>query len=322
MATLVTGGKGFIGAGVIKKLVERGEEVVCLELKDSPGRLGELASKVKMVVGDITHYDDIANAIATHNVDRIAHMVFFSAQERGVSERPEQADQLYKQQMIMNTGTFHLFEAARLAGVKRVVFPSSVQYHGLEKPWTLAGPMNEDSPALPSTTYGIGKHLCEHLAHEYNRLLRTDIVTLRIPGVYGPGVKIGARGVNLIATQGGLGMPVTFPYSAEQHIVLAHVDDIAEIFARTLFAPTLASEVYHIGGRYVSFGELGDIGKTLMPDMQVSFNQDARAMPVPAIDCSRMEREIGVHHRTLEEGYFDLINLARAENGMQPIAKT
>ncbi|MEB0028800.1 NAD(P)-dependent oxidoreductase [Pseudomonas sp. MH9.2] len=320
MAILVTGGKGFIGASVIKNLVERGEEVVCLELKDSPGRLGDLASKIGMVVGDITDYDSIAATLSEYKIDRIAHMVFFSAQERGVSERPEQADQLYKQQMIMNTGTFHLFEAARLAGVKRVVFPSSVQYHGLEKPWTIPGPITEESPALPSTTYGIGKHLCEHLAHEYNRLLKTDIVSFRIPGVYGPGVKVGARGVNLIGTQGGMGLPVNFPYSSEQHIVLAHVDDIAEVFAKALLAPTLPHEVYQIGGRYVSFGELADIGRSLMPGMQISFNERAPAMPVPAIDSSRMERELDIQHRTLEDGYRELIALTRQENGLSALS--
>ena len=82
MTVLVTGGKGFIGARVIKNLVERGEKVVCFELKDSAGRLGDLASRVTMAVGDICNYDDIARVIADHQVDRIAHMVFFAAQER------------------------------------------------------------------------------------------------------------------------------------------------------------------------------------------------------------------------------------------------
>ena len=213
MAILVTGGKGFIGARVIKNLVERGEEVVCMEPKLSPGRLGDLASKIKMVEGDIVDYANIADTISKYKVDRVTHMVFFSAEERGVSERPEKAGDLYRQMMIMNTGTFHIFEAASLAGIKRVVFPSSIQYHGI--PWDGPEPVNEDSPARPTVGYGIGKHLCEHLAREYNRLLQTEIVTVRIPGVYGPGVKIGARGVNLIGTQGGAGQCGAFPISLQ-----------------------------------------------------------------------------------------------------------
>jgi UDP-glucose 4-epimerase len=319
MAILVTGGKGFIGARVIKNLVERGEQVVCLELKSSPGRLGDLASKITMVEGDIMNYKDIADAMAKYKVDKVAHMVFFSAEERGVSERPEKADELYKQMMIMNTGTFHIFEAARLAGVKKFVYPSSIQYHGL--PWTGPEPVNEDSEARPNSGYGIGKHLCEHLAHEYNRLLKTDIVTVRIPGVYGPGVKIGARGVNLIGTQGGLGNAVPFPYSSKQNIVLAHVDDIAEIVARVLFSPRLPHEVYHIGGHYISYGEMAEIGRQLMPGMQVTFNEGAETGHMYTIDYSRMTKEIGVQHRSIKDGYFELINLTRKDNGLPPIEK-
>ena len=319
MTVLVTGGKGFIGARVIKNLVERGEQVICLEPKATPGRLGEVAGKITMVEGDILDYNAIADTIAKYKVDRVAHMVFFSAEDRGVSERPEKAGDLYKQYTIMNTGTFNIFEAARVAGVKRFVYPSSVQYHGV--PWRGPDPVNEDSDAMPNSGYGIGKHLCEHLAHEYNRLLKTDIVTVRIPGVYGPGVKIGARGVNLIGTQGGLGNPVPFPYSSKQCVVLAHVDDIAEVVARALFAPKLPHEVYHIGGHYCSYADMAEIGRQLMTGMQVTFNDAFPVMPMFHIDYSRMTSEIGVQHRSLKDGYFDLINLTRKENNLAPIEK-
>lgn len=319
MAVLITGGKGFIGARVVKNLVERGEKVVCFEPKTSAGRLGSLAQQVTMIDGDIVRYSDVANAIEQHGVDRIAHMVFFSAEERGVAERPESAGDLYRQQMIMNTGTFHLFEAARLAGIKRIVFPSSVQYHGF--PWQGPEPVNEESAAMPTTPYGIGKHLCENLAHEYNRLLKTDIVTVRIPGVYGPGVRIGARGVNLIGTEGALGRKVPFPYASKQTVVLAHVDDIAEIVARALFAPKLPHEVYHIGGHHVSYGELAALGKNLLPEMEVSCNDAAPSVGAYRIDCSRMNNEIGVQHRSLEDGYLALINETRGEAGLPLVTR-
>lgn len=314
MAVLVTGGKGFIGARVIKNLVERGEKVVCFEPKSSAGRLGELASKITMVEGDIVSYDDIADTLARYQVDRIAHLVFFSSEERGVAERPEKAGDLYKQQMVMNTGTFHLFEAARIAGVKSVVFPSSVQYHGF--PWTGPEPVNEASAAMPTSTYGIGKHLGEHLAHEYNRLLNTNIITIRVPGVYGPGVRIGARGLNLIGTEGALGHPVPFPYSPQQTVVLAHVDDIAEMMVRALLAPKLPHAVYHVGGHYISFGELAALGKKLIPDMQVACNDDAPFTKAYQIDHSRITEDLGVQHRSLEDGYLELMNLTRAEAGL------
>lgn len=306
MAILVTGGKGFIGARVIRTLVESGEEVVCFDLKDSPGRLGELAGKVKMVAGDISTYADIYRAMADHGIDRIAHLVFFMAEERGVAARPEDSDGLYRQQMIMNTGTFHVFEAARQLGIRRMVFASSIQYHVGDEPWLEAEPVDENSPPRPTSSYGIGKFLCEHLAGEYNRHQKMEIVTIRIPGVYGPGVRIGARGVNLIGTEAALGRPTQLPYRPDQHIVLAHVDDIAHAVASILFAPTVKSQVYHIGGHYVSYGEIADLGRRITPGADICCTEDAPLRGQVRINSALAEKEIGLRHRSLEDGYGEL----------------
>lgn len=322
MSILVTGGKGFIGSRIIGKLVERKEKVVCLDLKTTPGRLGDIANRVEMITGDITSLDSISAIINKHDVKKIAHIVFFSAEERGVAERPEQAGNLYKQMLIMNLSTFNIYEAARQAGIKRVLYPSSLGYHGPQpfhegKPV----PVNEESPSLSTEVYGIGKHLVETLAREYNRLVGMEIISVRIPGVYGPGVRIGARGVNLIPAQGGIGKPVMFPYAAEQKHCLAHVDDVAEIFVRLLLAETVKHEVYQTGGHTLSNGEMADIGKQLIPDMQISFQ--AKTFPVVyLVDNSRMRQEVGVEHRSVRDGYLEVINLARKEAGMPPIEIT
>lgn len=313
MAVLVTGGKGFIGARVVRKLVERGHDVVCLEPKATLGRLGDLGDRVRVVEGDIVNYDDIADTVAHHGVDRIAHMVFFSAEERGVAGRPERGDELYRQQMVMNTGTFHLFEVARLAGIRDVVFPSSVQYHGHDEPWQDTLPVNEDSPARPTTTYGIGKHLCEKLAAEYNRLHGMNIVTVRVPGAYGPGVWQGARGVNLIGTSAAIGEPVHFPYRDTQHVVLAHVDDIAEIMVRALLAPRLPRNTYHVGGHYVSYAELAKLGRELLGGIDASFDASAPEVCAYPIDSSSVSADLGITHRSLQEGYGELIRATRAD---------
>jgi UDP-glucose 4-epimerase len=319
MTTLVTGGKGFIGARLVRRLVEQGEPVVCFDLKGTPGRLSDISDRVTFVEGDAASYEDIESAIRTHGVTQIAHAVFFSAEERGVAVRPEDAEQLYRQQMVMTTGTFHVFEAARRAGIRRVMYPSSVQYHGLDEPWTEAEPVNEDSPARPTTPYGIGKQLCERLAQEYNRLHGMEIVSIRVSGAYGPGVRIGARGINLIGTAGALGQRVDFPYAGAQKVVLAHVDDIAEIFARALLGPRPPHDVYHVGGHYVSYAEMAAIGRKLLPELEVTFRDEAPLHCSYSIDCSRMERELGVTHRSLELGYLKLINETRVQNGVEPI---
>lgn len=311
MAILVTGGKGFIGARVVRELVLRGEQVVCFDLKSTPGRLGDLADKVKMIAGDITDYASVYDAMKNNDIDRVAHMVFYSAEERGVSTRSENASGIYHQQMIMNTGTFHVFEAARKLAITRIAYPSSVQYHGGDDPWEGAEPVNEQSPPLPTSSYGIGKYLCEHLAGEYNRLHDTEIITLRVPGAYGPGAQIGARGINLIATEGALGKPVFLPYRHDQHVVLAHVDDIAFAFTEALFIEQMKSPVYHIGGHYTAYSELADIGRQLTPKLDVQCNETVSLRCQYRIDSSLIEKELGLSHRSLLDGFGALAEETR-----------
>lgn len=314
MPILVTGGKGFIGSRLIRNLVQRDLPVVCLDLKGTAGRLAGMMDKVTMVEGDIVSYDDVARVLRDHGIDRIAHMVFFSAEERGVRDRPERATELYRQQMIMNTGTFHLFEAARIAGIQTIVFPSSIQYHGYDRPWDGPLPVSEESPPRPTTAYGIGKHLCEHLADAYNRNHGMRITSFRIPAVYGPGVKTGARGVNLIGTEGALGKVVRFAYQRDQRMVLAHVDDLADVLAKSL-VETPSSRLYQIGGHYVSFGELAALGRELVPEMEVEFNDRGALVSAFPIDSTRAEREMGLKRRSLRTGFSALIRETRGEHG-------
>lgn len=316
MAILVTGGKGFIGARLVRELVRQGEAVICMDLRASPGRLTDIADKVTFVDGDISDRASIDSVLAHHPVEKIAHMVFYLAEERGVSSRPEDPEGLYRQEMIMNTGTFHVFEAARQAGIRRVIYPSSVQYHAGDEPWDGPEPVTEDSPARPTSLYGIGKLLCERLAGEYNRLHGTEYITLRIPGAYGPGAMIGARGINLIATRGALGQRVALPYSPAQAVVLAHVDDIAFAFAQALALPAMQSPVYHIGGHYASFAEIADIGRQISPGLEVAFNEAAPLRGSYRIDSTLIERELGLRHRSLLEGYAALAEETRAAHGM------
>lgn len=209
--------------------------------------------------------------------------------------------------------------AARRAGIRKALYPNSVQYHGLDEPWLDPEPVNEESPARTTSPYGIGKNLCERLAREYNRLHGMEIVSVRVPGAYGPGVKIGARGVNLIGTAGALGQRVHFPYRPDLAVVLAHVDDIAEVAWRALASGRPPHDVYHIGDHYATYAELAAIDREHIPGMEVSFDETAPRICAYRIDSSRMTRALDVTHRSLEQGNEDLMNLTRAEHGLEPL---
>lgn len=317
MSILVTGGKGFIGARIIKKLVEFQDSVVCMDLKTTTGRLGSIADQVVMIEGSVDKFDDLINIIDRYRIEKIAHMVYFSAEARPDRDRAEYAEELYRQMLIMNLGTFNIFEAARVSGIKKLIFPSSIAYHGK----SYSTPVNEDSPSEATNLYGIGKHLVEVLAHEYNRIFNMEISVVRIPIVYGPGAIYGAMGCNLIATQGGIGRPVKLPYDQEQKVCLGHVDDGAEVIIRILRAKTVKHDVYHIGGHTTSFRELASMVAELVPGMEVTFTDGSFIHDWPyLIDNSRMKQDIGVQHRSLEQGFLELINLARQEAGLPAVS--
>ena len=314
MAILIAGGKGFIGSQVIVQLAARGEDIVCLEPRATPGRLGDMAGKIAMETGSVANLDDVMAVFEKHSITKVAGLVFVAF--RGQPER------LHDEMSIMVQGAANLFEAAWRHGVKRVVFPSSIAYYG---PQELHGdgntPLVEDDPCLARSIYGVGKRLCEVLAQDYNQHADMDIVAMRIPVVYGPGGRIGSRGVNLIATEGAAYGAVTLPHPPEARVLIGHVQDVADAVVKLLLAEALSHGVYNVGGHTLSYRDLAEIGQTLMPELKVAFDDQTNPIELPyLVDHTRIATELGVTHRDPRVGYRDLATISRRAAGLPPIS--
>lgn len=217
----------------------------------------------------------------------------------------------------MALGTANVFEAARLAAVRRVIFPSSIAYHGPQ--WRHGErPLREEDPCLSDTVYGASKYLGEVLAQEYNRRFGLEIVSIRIPVVYGPGGRLGAHGVNLIATEAALGRPITLPHPPQDKVCIAHVEDVAEIVVRLLTAERVQHQVYQVGGHVLSYQELADIARERLGEVQISFATEPIDLAY-LIDGSRLEKELGVLHRDPRSAYWEFIDLTRKEAGLPTV---
>jgi len=177
MSILITGGTGFIGVGLAHKLVERGKDVVLFDIVPQTKRVADIKDKVKVVQGDLKVWPEVMNVVNENNVEDIFHLgAMLSVPSEGNPWGSFQTNV---------AGTMYVLEAARLFGVKRVVFPSSVASYGLGTGEVIT----DETLQRPITMYGAGKLYGELLGRFYRRKFGLDFRCLRYCGVIGPGVK-------------------------------------------------------------------------------------------------------------------------------------
>jgi len=172
---LVTGASGFIGQHLVSRLLREGCEVRTL-VRPGANR-PEGGRHVDVVEGDIQ--DSQAMKRAAVGVDTVFHL---AGNTHALSE-VEQGEAIYHNVNV--GGTRNVLEGAVAGGARRLVFFSSVKAMGEEAPECL----DESREPRPSTAYGRSKLAAERLALGYGQRAGLHVVCLRLPLVYGPGVK-------------------------------------------------------------------------------------------------------------------------------------
>jgi nucleoside-diphosphate-sugar epimerase len=172
---LVTGGGGFIGSHLVEALVQRGDAVRVLD-NFSTGRrenLAHLGEKIEIQEGDLRNREQVEAAV--QGVEVIFHEAAFISVPQSLQE-PQTC-------FAVNVdGTARLLEAARRAGVRKVVLASSTAVYGD----TDSFPLREDTPPKPLSPYALSKQVNELYGSLYSRLFDLPVVALRYFNVYGP----------------------------------------------------------------------------------------------------------------------------------------
>jgi UDP-glucose 4-epimerase len=170
----VTGGAGFIGSYLVKKIVEQGHDVTVVDSLYR-GRLENIASVSKEIEfhkTDIRDFEELRSVLK--NVDGIFHEAALTDVQESFTKR----DEYHKVNVI---GTENVFKIAKEFGLK-VVYASSSSVYGNPKKI----PVREDSDRLPINPYGMTKLEDELLAERYSRE-GASIIGLRYFNVYGKG---------------------------------------------------------------------------------------------------------------------------------------
>jgi UDP-glucose 4-epimerase len=217
MKVLVTGGGGFIGSNLVALLLGEGHEVAVLD-DFSSGYRENLAglTRVRVVEGDVRDPAAVERAVAGAEV--VFHLAASVGNARAI------ADPILDSEVNV-IGTLRVLEAARGAGVRKVVFSSSAGIFGELR--TL--PIREDHPVEPDSPYGASKLAAEKHCLLYARLYDLECVCLRYFNVYGPNQRYDAYGnvVPIFATKMLRGEPLTVFGDGEQTRDFVNVRDVA-----------------------------------------------------------------------------------------------
>lgn len=176
MDILVTGGAGFIGSHLVRWLVRQGHRVRVLDNLSTGKRerLDEMLPDITFRVGDICSFDDVS--VAMRGVEMVFHLAALVSVVQSV-------EQPLLTQETNATGTLHVLEAARQAGVRRVVQMSSSAIYGPAERL----PTSEDVVPIPLSPYALTKLAAEQAGQLYTRLYGLETVALRGFNIYGPG---------------------------------------------------------------------------------------------------------------------------------------
>jgi UDP-N-acetylglucosamine/UDP-N-acetyl-alpha-D-glucosaminouronate 4-epimerase len=176
MRTLVTGGAGFIGHHLVRRLVERGDQVAVID-DCSTGfawRLAPYRDQIAIVEGSILDEEALDRAVSS------AEVIFHEAAIPSVARSVIDPKATHAANV---TGTIEVMLAAARHGVRRVVMAGSSSVYGP----AASLPCRETQLPAPSSPYGASKLAAEHYLHTLGQLHGVETVVLRYFNVFGPG---------------------------------------------------------------------------------------------------------------------------------------
>ncbi|NKJ51175.1 epimerase [Burkholderia sp. SG-MS1] len=174
---LVTGASGWLGTEIVKALLARGDAVIGTDIVISPAATA-LAARypaLTLAAADLCEWPQVLRLMHDHRPDAVIH----AAAIVGVIQC---ADIPIKANRVNVEGSVNLFEAMRLAGVKRIVHVSTEETYG---DFT-APSIDEDHPQKPVSVYGATKLAVEHYGRMYSRDHGLECINVRTCWVYGP----------------------------------------------------------------------------------------------------------------------------------------
>ena len=249
---LVTGGAGFIGSHLVERLLVDGFTVRVLDNFSTGGDANlafaaAFSDRLDVIRGDIRDLATVERA--ARGVETIFHQAAMRSVPRSVADPLGANDNNV-------TGTLHVFEAARRAGVPRVVYASSSSVYG-DSPDL---PKSEDQPPSPISPYAVSKAANEQYARVWTRLYGVQTTGLRYFNVFGPRQDPKSEYAAVIPRfilWGLSGQPLEVHGDGRQSRDFTYIDNVVDANVLAARAPGASGEVFNVGcGGRVSLLEI------------------------------------------------------------------
>jgi UDP-glucose 4-epimerase len=285
---LVTGGAGFIGSHLVESLVRQGRRVRVLDDFSTGLRanVDQLRPSAEIMAGDVA--DAAAVEQAMKEVEVVFHLAALASVQRSV-EAPLDTHR------VCATGTLQVLDAARRAGVRRVVYAASSSAYGIP-----AGDVQtEKDPLEPLSPYAAAKLAGELYAQAFTAAYGLETVRLRFFNIFGPRQRADSPYSGVIALFAAAlseGRTPTVYGDGQQSRDFTYVSDVVQALTRAADTPGVSGRVYNVGtGRATSVLDLiaalnRQLGTRISPRHAPARAGDVRHSRA---DISHAQRDLG-----------------------------
>lgn len=302
---LVTGALGCIGAWVVRNLVKSGNDVTIYDLGTHDHRLRMLLTDDELAAvriadgGDVTDLEMLKRAFTDHGITHVIHLA--ALQVPFCRAQPSLGAQ------VNVTGTVNVFEAARHAGLRHVVYASSIAVYGPRDQYP-PGLLRHDALQDPRNHYGVYKQANEATARIYYSEAAINSIALRPYTIYGPGRDQGmtaAPSLAMRAAANGEGYHIPFGGMSGYQ----HADDVAKLFIRAAELPYDGAGVFNLKGEIAHMRDVVSIIEEVVPKVKgkVTFDDTPLALPDGADDTELIKVFGEIPNRPLRAGIEETI---------------
>lgn len=300
---LVVGGRGFVGSHVVRALVAAGARPQLFGPAMAQDRLADLAGAFDEHEGSVESADRLREVLSASQARLAVSCAAHGVGRLGLMRSGEaEAEAALAVNVI---GHRNLLEAARRAGLARLVWTSSTVVYGPAETYP-AQPVDERAPAAPVTFYGLTKTLAEEIAAYHVRRHGQSVVGLRLPLVLGPGLWYEGVAAGLMGLFEAARTGVSCRLAFHDHPMdLMHVSDVAAAVVEVLRHEGPLDPVYNLEGFKAQASELVADIRTRRRGASVALVAAEPPTLFPLITGARLRAHVGFMPRYDRQAFVD-----------------